>query len=237
MTREEFLKQLPELVKNYKPAPDVVSHINNLSLLMIVGPSGSGKNSIIEELEKDGLAKLVPIDTTRSPRPGEQEGKDFFFRTDYVQLLDDVKNGRLVQFVIGVVGDLYGTKASSYPEKGIAAMPVLAEVLPQFRKMGFKETTSAYIVPPDFDEWMRRMNSHPLTDEQRAGRLSEAARSLEFALNDKEMHFILNDYLDKAAEQTKNIFRGKIDDERERQAKEVAKSLLESVGYNKNLSQ
>jgi flagellar biosynthesis GTPase FlhF len=43
MTREEFLAQLPELVKNYQPAPDVLKQIGNLEVLMVVGPSGVGK--------------------------------------------------------------------------------------------------------------------------------------------------------------------------------------------------
>jgi ABC-type lipoprotein export system ATPase subunit len=47
MTREEFSKQLPELVRQYKPATDVSKHINNLDLLMVIGPSGSGKTAII----------------------------------------------------------------------------------------------------------------------------------------------------------------------------------------------
>jgi guanylate kinase len=226
MTRGEFLRRMPELVKNYKPSPEVIKQIGNVSLLMVVGPSGAGKNRLITELEKENQAKLVPIDTTRAPRPGEQEGRDFFFRTDYGQLLKEVKSGQLVQLVVGVVGDLYGTKASSYPEDKVAAMPILAEALTGFRELGFKETISAYIVPPNFEEWMRRMSSHPLTDEQRAGRLAEARRSFKFALNDDRMHFILNDDLNEAVEQLKKLIAGQVDINREKEAREGARRLL-----------
>jgi ABC-type lipoprotein export system ATPase subunit len=43
MTREEFLRSLPELVRDYRPAEDVATHIKNLDLLMVIGPSGVGK--------------------------------------------------------------------------------------------------------------------------------------------------------------------------------------------------
>jgi putative ribosome biogenesis GTPase RsgA len=51
MTRDDFLKQLPELVRTYTPASDVANHIKNLDLLMIIGPSGVGKTAIINRLE------------------------------------------------------------------------------------------------------------------------------------------------------------------------------------------
>lgn len=48
-------------------------------IIVLVGPSGSGKTTIGEELTRRGIPKLVTT-TTRSPRLGEEDGKDYYFR-------------------------------------------------------------------------------------------------------------------------------------------------------------
>jgi guanylate kinase len=222
MTREEFLAQLPELVKNYQPATDVLKQIGNLEVLMVVGPSGVGKTTLIEN---SGLA-FAPSDTTRPPRPGEEEAADFYFRTDYDQLLREIKGGRFVQVAIGSGGDFYSTKDSSYPNSGVVIKEVIADVLPIFRNLGFKRTISAYITPPSFASWMNRLADHHLSQDQLKKRMAEAQRSLIQSLADPQMHFILNDQLKAAEEQLLNLLIDKTDPSRESQAKEAAANLL-----------
>jgi guanylate kinase len=232
MSREEFLKQLPKLVENYKPASDVLRQISELSLLMIVGPSGVGKTSIINRL---GL-KYVVSDTTRSARSDEQEGVDYYFREDYDKIVDEIKNGRFVQVAVDSGGDLKATREDVYPESGMAVMAVVAGAIPIYRQLGFKKTLGAFITPPSYDEWMARLNSHKLTPDQQMHRLSEAAHSLEFSLSDPQMHFILNDELEKAVAQTELLIKGQINAEREAKACKIAKDLLQNVSFNKDLA-
>jgi guanylate kinase len=222
---------LPELVRNYQPASDVASHIKNLDLLMIIGPSGVGKTAIINRLN----LQYIPSDTTRLPRSGEKEGIDFFFRQDYDQIIDEIKNGRYVQVAVDSGGDLKATRDSTYPQTGIAVMAVIASVVPNFRQLGFRKTMSVFITPPSFEEWMQRLDVHELSAEQQALRLAEAARSFEFALNDKEVHLILNDDIQDAVNQTKNVLEGIIDREREAETRSLAEFLLGNVGFNKDL--
>ncbi|MGA3150501.1 MAG: hypothetical protein ABSD10_02740 [Candidatus Saccharimonadales bacterium] len=225
MTRGEFLKDLPGVVKNYRPAPEVLARIKNISLLVVIGPSGVGKSSIINRL---GL-QFVPSDTTRRPRPEEKEGVDFCFLTDYDQVVADIKAGRFVQVAIGTEGDLYATRASAYPKSGLAVMPVMADVVPIFRNLGFVKTISVFIAPPSYQEWMRRMGSHQLKDEQLKKRLDEARRSLDFVFSDKLTHFILNDDLEKAATQVKQLLRGAIDANREKAAHRAAQEMFDGI--------
>src|SRR5438132_598563 len=110
MTHDEFLQTFPALIKNYKPSPQAVSQISNVSLLMVVGPSGVGKTSLINLL---GLP-YVPSDITRPKRPKEQEGADYHFRNDYDNIIQQIKDGEFVQVAIGSGGDFYSTIASSY---------------------------------------------------------------------------------------------------------------------------
>jgi guanylate kinase len=233
MTRDEFSKQLPELVKNYKPATDVASHIKNLDLLMVVGPSGSGKTAIINRLH----LKYIVSHTTRDLRADEKEGIDYYFRQDYDQIINEIKEGRFVQVAVDSGGDLKATRDDAYPDSGIAVMAVIASVVPGYRQLGFRKTISVFITPPSFEEWMQRLDVHELSAEQQALRLAEAARSLEFALNDKDVHLILNDDIIEAVNQVKNVLEGNIDQERENEARSIAEELLGNVGYNKYLSE
>lgn len=232
MTREEFSNIFPELIKNYQPSEEAVAQIGKIKLLMVVGPSGVGKTSIINRLE----LPYVAADITRPPRPEEKGGVDYHFRNDYEHVVEQIKNGEFVQVAIGPGGDFYSTLAGSYPDSGAAVMAVVHNAVNNFRNLKFKETISVFITPPSFDEWIRRLDVHHHDAEQRTRRLVEAARSLEFALNDPKMHFILNDDLGLAAAQTKNIVDGNVDEVRENQARKIAQSLFESVSYNKDLS-
>lgn len=225
MTKEEFLKLLPSLVSGYRAAPDVLDRIAKVNLVMVIGPSGVGKTSLIEA---SGLP-FVPSDTTREPRAGEQEGIDFYFRKDYDQLVKDIKTGRFVQIVVGVAGDLYSTKGASYPGSGVAIMPVLADAVLIFRDLGFASTISVFITPPSYDEWMGRMKSHNLDPRQLDKRLKEARGSFEFAVADNQVHFILNDELDAAVTQLDQLLLGKVDRDRESSARQIAMSLLDKL--------
>lgn len=225
MTREEFLTKLPELTARYKPSRDVINRIANIKLLMIIGPSGVGKTTLMNKLSMP----FVPSDTTRPRRPGEVDGVDYLFHQDYAALAQDIKNGHFLQIVIGVGGDLYATRGTSYPDNGMAVMAVVAGVIPLFRQLGFKDTLSAFITPPSFSEWQRRLSTHNLAQQQLDKRISEGKRSLEFALSDSQTHLILNDEIDLAAEQLKGLITGKHDINREEKAKIAAQGLLNEL--------
>ena len=225
MKKEDFLAQLPELVRSYRPAPEVVNQIKNATLLMIIGPSGAGKTSVIKQ---SGLA-YVPPDTTRAPRAGEVDGKDYYFLKDFDRVLEDIKQGEFLQIAVGPAGDLYATKASSYPTGGIGVMTVMADVIPLFRQLGFKDTHSMFIAPPSYDEWMRRLNDHSSNKSQLAGRLNEAIRSFSFVLSDNQTHFILNEDIPKATRQVLDLLNGKVDQARELFARQASTDILNRI--------
>jgi guanylate kinase len=227
MTREEFLNQLPELVKDYGPLPEVQARISNVDLLMLVGATGVGKTSIMKRLN----IPFVITDTTRSIRPDEIDGSDYNFRTDYDQVAAEIKARKFVQVNVFPTGDFYATKASAFPGLGFAVYAVVADKIPQLRQIGFNETITAFITPPNFLEWMSRIDRHNSESDQLAQRLDEAKRSFEFALNDKETHFILNDDLDMAVHQTEMLLNGKTDSARESTARQSAEQIFKELTF------
>ena len=227
MTREDFIKLLPELTRNYQALPEVQARIANVDLLMIIGATGVGKTSIIKRL---GIPFVI-TDTTRPIRPDEIPGSDYNFRTDYDQLVAEIKDQKFVQVNIFPTGDFYGTRASAYPQLGYAVYAVVADKIAEFRQMGFNETISAFITPPTFLEWMDRMDKHNVETDQLPKRLEEAKRSFNFALNDSQVHFILNDDLDNAVGQTKLLVNGKPNAAREANARAAAEQIYKELSF------
>jgi guanylate kinase len=226
MTREEFHNQFPELKQNYKPNFDVSKHISQLTLLMVIGPSGVGKSTVMKQL---GYT-YVPSDTTRLKTESEIDGVDYIFRQDYDQLFKEIQDGQFVQFVVGPAGEFYGTKDSSYPPFGIAMMAVVAKEIENFRSLGFGQTISAFITPQSFDEWMKRFDSYrSLTSGKREHRLIEGGQSLGMSLSDDQTHFILNDQVADAVQQIQSLVAGKTDAWRENAAHESAREMLDGI--------
>ncbi len=222
MKRDELLAQLHQLVVAYRPAPHTVSQVKEVSLLMVIGPSGSGKTTIINAVK----LPFVPSDTTRDARPGEVDGKDLFFLTNYDKVYEDISLGNFLQVAIGASGDLYATKPTSYPVSGVCVMPVMADVVPTFRAIGFKSTVSLFITPPTYLEWMKRLSTHAMDAEALDRRLAEAYRSFSFALADDQMHFILNDEVDKAVFQINELINSRIQSVRELTARSAAEEIF-----------
>jgi len=227
MTREDLIKILPDLIRDYQAPPEVIDRISGIDLLMIIGGTGVGKTSIIKRL---GMP-FVPTDTTRPIRPDEIDGTDYFFRTDYQAVVAEIKERKFVQAAVGPAGDFYGTRTSAYPQVGLAVYAVVADVVPTFRQLGFNETVSAFVTPPTFIEWMQRIDRNNVESDQLSKRLQEAKRSFNFALNDPQVHFILNDDLDKAVYQTKMLISGKPDQTRESLARQAAEKIYQELSF------
>ena len=204
MNYSEFQGLLPDLVKGYPISSRLQQRLGEVTLLMIIGPSGAGKTTIMKELGYPYVAS----DTTRSKRIEETDGLDYTFRTDYYKLASEVQHNEFVQ-VAAVHDHFYGTRTAVYPESGIATMAVATKAVNTFRALPFAKTISAFLMPKTYETLLDRMGSHGLSDTDRTTRLAEARGSIETSLKDfketKLTHFILNDSLELALQQIRAL--------------------------------
>ncbi len=232
--------QLQNLVDNYQPSLLVLQAISQIRLLATVGPSGSGKTVIAQALNRsESEIRLVVGETTRQPRYGERPDIDYVFRSKD-EILSDLKNGELVDVIIGPNGDLYATRISSFPPSDTSVMALVPAGVRKFRKLPLKFFKAAFIVPDSFEHWQdwlkKQSEVSQWTAEQMKGRLEEAKISHEFALSDPEVVFVLNDTIDMAAHRLLQVAKDQNPDDQDlarKTAEDNYHKLLEHLSTRK----
>ena len=225
MDKKDFIEWARKLQQTYVPSAEVKSRLSKVNLLAIVGPTGVGKTTLINQLK----IPSVLSDVTRDLRQGEKNNQNYHFREDYLDILKEIKTGAFAQFVVSDTGEFYGTYVDAYPVEGWCSMAIFATAIPVFRNLGFRKVAPIYIMPPGYVEWMRRVG------ELRAGdldvRIAESIVSIRTALGDPEYRFVLNDNTELALNDINAIMNNsQVDEHRARLAKESADILLERLG-------
>jgi guanylate kinase len=203
LTKEQFIDLAMPLHEGYTPAPHVVEHMRYVDATTVTGPAGVGKDTVIKST---GIPQVLS-ETTRDPRNNngvmEQHGKEYFFRGGELNAVyADIVKGNYVQWAPGPNNNIYGSRNEAYPLAGPALIDVLAAAIPKMRALRtyLRSVESAYIVADSYDSYIQRFTGRGKLDPTDfKARLEEARSSLEFGLEDDEMHFIVNDTIEHAA--------------------------------------
>lgn len=153
-------------------------------MIVLTGPSGVGKGTLVRELLQRHPRLYLSISvTTRSPRPGEIEGKQYYFvsRNQFEQM---VARSELLEWA-EFAGNYYGTPLVPVEEKISQGKCVLLEIeLEGARKIHkvFPSALRIFIRPPSLSELERRLRGRSQdSDEAIARRLCRAQQELNAA--------------------------------------------------------
>ena len=126
-------------------------------LIVVSGFSGSGKGTIMKELLKqyDNYALSISA-TTRNPRPGEEDGREYFFKTveDFEKM---IAKEELIEYA-RYVDNYYGTPRAYVEEQLEAGKDVILEIEIQGAlkvKEKFPDTLLLFVTPPSGGPWNR----------------------------------------------------------------------------------
>lgn len=172
---------------------------NSKNLIIVVtGPSGVGKTTILKDLPADSFYFSVSH-TTRSPRPGEQHGKDYYFISKE-QFLEMISKDEFLEWV-EIFGTYYGT-AKTEIEKAFSQDKHLVldiEVIGATRLRSYlgNQAVFIFIAPPDLETLKQRiLNRGTETQEEIQNRLERAKEEIKFA--SWFDYIIVNDDLEKS---------------------------------------
>lgn len=171
-------------------------------LIVISGFSGAGKGTLVKELLRrhEGYYVLSVSMTTRAPRPGEQEGVDYFFVSREC-FEEEIGREGLIEHAC-YCGNYYGTPRAYVEEQLSAGKNVILEIEIQGAleiKRKFPESLLIFVTPPNVKELLRRLEGRGTeSGEAIASRLARAAEESEGV--DAYDYLVVNDKLEESAE-------------------------------------
>lgn len=177
-------------------------------LVIISGPSGSGKGTVVKNLTSKEIDYALSISmTTRTKRNGETHGVDYFFCTED-EFINKRNNNKLLEHAV-FCGNLYGTPLEYVEEQINKGKAVILEIEVNGAlqvKEKFDEAVLIFLIPPTL----------ALLKERLVGRNTESAETIEDRLRrakdeinliDKYDYLVVNDYIEKAVLRINSIVK------------------------------
>ena len=175
-------------------------------LYIVAAPSGAGKTTLVRMLlERDPAICLSISTTTRPPRPGEQDGREYHF-VDVPVFLERIGDGEFLEWA-EVHGNYYGTSKRWIESQMTEGRDVLLEIdwqgAQQVRK-AFPGAMGIFILPPSLDALHERLSGRGTDSAEIIARRLAAARD-EMRHVDEFEYVIINDDLQQAFDNLKSV--------------------------------
>ncbi len=175
--------------------------------LVISAPSGAGKSTIAQALRKADPTIFTSVSvTTRSPRPGEEEGVHYYFR-DLKTFRHMAANGELLEWA-EVFGRGYGTPRAPLEEALAAGRDVILDIDWQgcrlMRRAMPDDVVGLFVLPPSLEELESRLRGRNSDSEEEIASRMKAAMS-EISHWPEFDYVLVNDDLDRAVEEARAV--------------------------------
>lgn len=204
---------LTKKLADYKPAESTKKLIKDTPILVLVGPTGAGKDSLKDKLLETGRYHHIISHTTRPPRINhgviEQDGREYHFidKATAEKMLDDQA------FIEAKVysGNLYGTSVAeiqvAHDEGRIAMTDIEVQGVAEYKALD-SSVMAVFLLPPDFKTWQARLQ-HRYGDVVDVAdsrlRMQTALDELGQLLNTDHYVAVINDDLDTAFNRIQSI--------------------------------
>lgn len=208
--RTEFEKVL----KNYHVSDAGQGILKRARLALMIGLSASGRDTIISQLVEGGNFRYIASDTTRPPRINnnvhEEHGREYWFRSEE-DFLADLQAGKLLEAEIIHNQQVSGIsirelqKCVEQDKIGVTNVDLNIEHIVSVKP----DTRAILVVPPSFDEWMRRLDGRgEMSDVEKQRRYKTAHRILSAVQGWDFIDIVINDVLDDAVHDVATLASG-----------------------------
>ena len=230
----QYLADFQQVLRDYRISDADKKLLREVRLAILVGPSSSGRNTLINALLDTGKYHPIVSDTTRKPRVNdgklEQNGVEYWFRNEE-DMLKDLKNGRFLEAALIHDQQISGISMRELIRsinKGKIAIAEI-EIVGMENIHHLKPDTSVFfVVPPTFNVWMARMNGRgQMPTVEKRNRLESAVKELKTALAVDYCKYIVNDEFDSSVARIDNYLNGGlVDPDYQSQSRLVIEKLL-----------
>lgn len=224
------------VLADYSPSKATLNTLASMPLGIMVGITGAGKNTIMNQLMNIGGYYIIVSDTTRPPkvRDGRMEvdGLQYNFVSEDA-FLDGLRSGDYIEAEIIHRQQVSGANSHELEKAAKSGKIPINEIEIKGAKRiaEYKpDTKFFFIVPPSYKEWMSRLlGREVMTEEEKAKRISTAIDELEVGLRHDEFIFVINDSSEKSASMINEIMHGRRFDDHHDEAVAAAKEILADI--------
>lgn len=176
-------------------------------LTVISGFSGAGKGTVVKELLKNYDYGLSISATTRAPREGEQDGREYFFKTRE-EFETMIAQKQLIEYA-QYVGNYYGTPKEYVVQQLEQGKDVILEIEMQgalLVRESMPEVNLIFLAPPSVEELERRLRDRGTEPEEVIRRRLERSRE-ECGYMQEYDYIVVNDGLEECVEQIHQLIQ------------------------------
>ncbi len=233
----ERIDEFREVLASYRPSDQSLEILKKTPLVLLVGPTAAGRNTLINLLLQTNRYHFIVSDTTRQPRANngvmEQDGVEYWFRTedDFLRGLREgayleaaIIHGQQVSGMsIAELGKAHATGRIAIDEVEVDGAKHVAAYKP--------DTLFVFLLPPSFEVWMQRLRGRgELPEDEVRRRLESARHEIAAALEEDFYHFVINNEIHEAAQAVDELANGRTpDDEKQRDGRDYAEQLVIDV--------
>jgi guanylate kinase len=232
----ELDDRLRQKVAAYKPSPDALKSIRRAPLLILVGITGAGKDTIIQHLlaAYPSEYKFIISHVTRLPRTNngkpEQDGADYHF-IDLKESERMLDAGEYIEANIVHATAIYGTSIAEvkriYNDGKIATTDITIEGADNYVRLGLN-AKPVFLLPPSYEIWKERLikREGQMDKLYYKNRLISAVREIKHALGVPYFYIVINDHLSTTAELVNSIGHDEPVEPHYHKAMEIAEHML-----------
>jgi len=212
MNELKRLKDFQKALATYGISEESLRILKQTHLVLLLAPTSAGRNTLIRQLLKTGEYSYIISDTTRKPRVNdgvmEQNGVEYWFRSED-EVLEDLKKGNYLEAEI-----IHNQQVSATPireiQKAYEANKIAITDIDlggMLKILSVKpDTIAVLLLPPNFEEWQRRIKHRgPMDAAEFRRRLETATTIYATALENDHFTFVSNDTIDHATEQVHHL--------------------------------
>lgn len=227
-------QEFQALLRDYHVSDQARQLLKQMPLVILQGITGSGRNAIIAYMIEHMPYHQIVSDTTRPPklRDGkmEENGVQYFFRSEE-DILNDLRQGLFLEAELIHDQQVSGTSLRELKrayESGRVPINEVARKGVENIRQAKPDTLFFFVVPPSYDEWMRRLTKREvMTDVELDNRKQSAILELTEALRPESgFIFVVNHTLEESAREIASTTAEGVNQEHQARGRKVAQDLL-----------